>query len=129
MKVQRLDVETMKIEYNTSKSALPFSNGSEDIVRTIHITKMKVLNWRIKSLQDNTMSYNSDKDEWKLAVIATRKVTIPKGTKIAQFRVQLSQKATWWQKIKWLFSSSIKLEKVDFLDNPERGGFGSTGEK
>lgn len=90
---------------------------------------MKVLNWRIKSLQDNTMSYNSDKDEWKLAVIATRKVTIPKGTRIAQFRVQLSQKATWWQKIKWLFSSSIKLEKVDSLDNEERGGFGSTGEK
>ena len=85
---------------------------------------MKVLNWRIKSLQDNTMSYNSDNDEWKLAVIATRKVTIPKGTRIAQFRVQLSQKATWWQKIKWLFSSSIKLEKVDSLDNEERGGFG-----
>lgn len=129
MKVQRLDVETMKIEYNTSKSALPFSNGSEDIVRTIHITKMKVLNWRIKSLQDNTMSYNSDKDEWKMPVVATRKITIPQGTRICQFRIQLSQKATIWQKIKWLFSKKAKLEQVFSLENEERGGFGSTGTK
>lgn len=71
-------------------------------------------------------SYNSDKDEWKMPVMATRKVTIPKGTRIAQFRVQLSQKATFWQKVKWLFSSGIKIKKVESLNNPERGGFGST---
>lgn len=69
-------------------------------------------------------SYSSDKDEWKLPVVATRNVTIPKGTRIAQFRVQLSQKATVWQKIKWLLSSKIKLTKVASLNNPERGGFG-----
>jgi dUTPase len=59
--------------------------------------------------------------------MATRAVTIPKGTRIVQFRVQLSQKATVWQKIKWLFSGPIKIKKVDSLDNPTRGGFGSTG--
>jgi dUTPase len=32
-----------------------------------------------------------------------------------------------WQKLKWLFSSGIEIEQVDSLDNPERGGFGSTG--
>jgi len=74
-------------------------------------------------------TYSSDKDEWKMPVIATRAVTIPKGTRIAQFRIQLSQKATSWQKIKWLFSSGVKLKKVSHLNNPERGGFGSTGNK
>ena len=72
-------------------------------------------------------SYKSDKDEWKMPVVATRNITIPKGTRICQFRIQLSQKATMWQKIKWLFSSHVKLVKVLSLNNPERGGFGSTG--
>lgn len=71
-------------------------------------------------------SYCGDTDEWKLPVIATREVTIPKGTRIAQFRVQPSQMATPWQKIKWLFSSKPKLIKVTSLNNKARGGFGST---
>lgn len=80
-------------------------------------------------LQTNSMgiidrSYASDKDEWKLSIIATRTVTIPKGTRIAQFRVVPSQKATVWQKIKWLFSNGVKLMKVEYLNNPERKGFG-----
>lgn len=73
------------------------------------------------------MSYCGEEDEWKMPVMATREVTIPKGTRIAQFRVQLSQKATWWQKLKWLFNSSVKIEQVDSLGNPSRSGFGSTG--
>jgi dUTP pyrophosphatase len=96
------------------------------IVRSSSFKKWGILQSNSKGIIDYT--YSSDKDEWKLPVIATRKVTIPKGTRIAQFRIQLSQKATWWQKLKWLFSSSIKLEKVDSLKNEERGGFGSTGE-
>lgn len=72
-------------------------------------------------------TFSSDKDEWKLPVIATRSITIPKGTRIAQFRVQLSQKATVWQKLKWIFSRPIKLQKVSTLNNKVRGGFGSTG--
>ena len=72
-------------------------------------------------------SYCSDKDEWGMPMTATRAVIIPKGTRIAQFRIQLSQKATAWQKIKWLFSSKPKLIRVASLANEERGGFGSTG--
>lgn len=76
------------------------------------------------------MSYNSDKDEWKMPVVATRKITIPKGTRICQFRIQLSQKATVWQKIKWLFTKKAKLVQVFSLDNEERKGFGEgTGSK
>lgn len=85
-------------------------------------------------IQTNSMgiidnSYKSNEDEWKMSVLATRKVIIPKGTRIAQFRIQLSQKATLWQKLKWLMSSSVKIEKVSSLGNPVRSGFGSTGEK
>ena len=69
-------------------------------------------------------SYSSEKDEWKFPVVATRDVTIPKGTRVCQFRIQLNQKATVWQKLKWLFSGSAKLVKVDHLDNAPRGGFG-----
>ena len=69
-------------------------------------------------------AYCSEKDEWRYPVVATRAITIPKGTRVAQFKVQLSQKATRWQKIKWLFSSKPKLKPVTSLSNPKRGGFG-----
>ena len=72
-------------------------------------------------------SYCGEDDIWGMPIVATRAVTIPKGTRIAQFRVNLSQKATIWQKIKWLFSSGVKIQQVDHLDNPNRAGFGSTG--
>lgn len=77
-----------------------------------------------ESIIDN--SYKSDKDEWKIPMLATRYVKIPKGTRIAQFRIQLSQKATVWQKLKWLFTSSIEIVEVKALNNPPREGFGST---
>ena len=74
-------------------------------------------------------TYSSNDDEWKMPVIATRKVVIPKGTRIAQFRIQLSQKATTWQKINWLLSSKPKIVYVSSLSNAKRGGFGSTDNK
>ena len=51
------------------------------------------------------------------------------GERICQFRVNLSQKATVWQKIKWLFTSGFKFVEVDTLGGEDRGGFGSTGVK
>ena len=58
-----------------------------------------------------------------------RETTIEAGDRICQFRIQLSQKATMWQKIKWLLSSGIELVEVDDLGNENRLGFGSTGIK
>jgi hypothetical protein len=49
MKVQRLDVETMKIEYNISTSALHLHKGDEDIVRTAYITNKKMQKYMIIS--------------------------------------------------------------------------------
>lgn len=74
-------------------------------------------------------SYCGNDDEWKVPALPIRNTVIEKGDKIAQFRIVLSQKATMWQKIKWLFSSGIKLEYVETLSNKSRGGFGTTGTK
>ena len=74
-------------------------------------------------------TYCGDNDEWKLPVIAYRDTVIPEGNRVCQFEIKLSQKATVWQKIKWLLSSGIKIVEVDSLDNTDRGGFGSTGVK
>lgn len=74
-------------------------------------------------------SYNSEKDEWKFPALATRDAFIPRGTRICQFRIQLSQKATVWQKLRWLFSNKIKIMEVEHLNNKPRGGFGKGTDK
>lgn len=72
-------------------------------------------------------SYCGDNDIWKFPALAYKETTIHKNDRIAQFRIQLSQKATIWQKIKWLFTSGVKIQIVQSLSNNNRGGFGSTG--
>ena len=71
--------------------------------------------------------YKGDNDEWKAPLYAFKAVTIPKGTRICQFEIAPSQFATVWQKLRWLFSNKLLLEKVDMLGNENRGGIGSTG--
>lgn len=76
-------------------------------------------------------SYAGKDDIWKFQAAALRSshyeaVKISKGDRICQFEICLSQKATVWQKIKWLFTSGYKFKYVDSLPNKERGGFGST---
>lgn len=74
-------------------------------------------------------SYSGNDDEWKVNAVAFRNTTINVGDKIAQFEIVPSAKATFWQKLKWLFSSKIEFVQVDNLNNVNRGGFGSTGSK
>lgn len=71
--------------------------------------------------------YCGDNDEWRFHALAFNDTTINEGDRICQFRIQLSQKATMWQKIKWLLSSGVEIIEVDELDNPDRKGIGSTG--
>lgn len=72
-------------------------------------------------------SYSGNEDQWMVSIIPFQNSTIKKGDRIVQFRIVLNQKATIWQKIKWLFSTKIKFEYVEELNNNNRGGFGSTG--
>ena len=101
---------------------LPEGYEAHILPRSSTFKKYGIIQTNSKGIIDN--SYSSDKDEWKMPVLATRDIVIPKGERIAQFRIVLSQKATIWQKVKWMFSNTVKIIPVDSLDNPERGGFG-----
>lgn len=74
-------------------------------------------------------SYCGPDDIWKFNAIALKPCTIKKGDRICQFRIQLSQKATIWQKIKWLFTNGVRIKVIHKFNDKNRGGIGSTGVK
>ena len=59
-------------------------------------------------------SYCGTNDEWKLPVYATRDTVIEKGDRICQFRIMRNQ-------------PRLHFTRVEHLEGPDRGGFGSTG--
>lgn len=61
-------------------------------------------------------SYCGDNDQWYAPVVAIRDTTIPKDTRICQFRIVENQ-------------PEIEFVEVETLGNDDRGGIGSTGEK
>lgn len=73
--------------------------------------------------------YNGEDDQWHYVASPMTNTVISKGDRVCQFRIQLSQKATMWQKIKWLFSSGVEIVEVDNLSNNNRGGLGTSGVK
>lgn len=95
------------------------------VVRSSTPKKWGIMQANAYAVIDN--SYCGDNDEWKLPVITLKSTEIKAGTRIAQFRIQLSQKATMWQKLKWLFSNKIEICQVASLNNKDRKGIGSTG--
>jgi len=107
--------------------AMELPKGFEAVVnpRSSMFLKFGVVLANSQGVIDN--SYNGDNDEWKANLISLTGTTIKQGDRIVQFRIQLSQKATVWQKLKWLFCNGIKLVHVGELDHTNRGGHGSTG--
>lgn len=89
--------------------------------------KIGIIQTNSEAVIDN--SYCGNDDVWRYWITAMRDTKIYKGDRICQFRIQLSQKATVWQKIKWFFSSGVKLVEVKELSGKNRGGIGSTGVK
>lgn len=73
-------------------------------------------------------SYRGKEDVWKYSAKVckggTKAVKIPVGTRICQFEICLSQRATVWQKLMWLCTSGYEFEYVDDLEGVSRGGFG-----
>lgn len=109
--------------------AMKLPEGYEAVIlpRSSTFKKYGIILSNSQGIIDN--AYGGNNDEWKAAVIPLKDTTINKGTRIVQFKIQLSQKATMWQKLKWLFSSKIEFEYVEDLESNDRGGFGSTGDK
>ena len=70
-------------------------------------------------LQTNSMgvvdyTYRGDGDQWYMPAWATRDVTVEKNARICQFRIVRNQ-------------PRLKFTRVERLEGPDRGGFGSTG--
>ena len=59
-------------------------------------------------------SYCGDEDVWKFPALAMRQTVIHKGDRICQFRIM--------QKM-----PPVRFEEAEKLEDPSRGGFGSTG--
>lgn len=106
---------------------LPAGMEAHVVPRSSTFKKWHILLANSYGIIDN--SYCGEEDEWKFPAIAFDNVDIPKGTAIAQFRIVPSQRATFWQKLKWLFSSGVEIVYVPTLRSESRGGFGSTGDK
>lgn len=109
--------------------AMKLPKGFEAMLlpRSSTFKKYGIIQTNSQGVIDET--YCGNNDEWKMPVIAYKDVTIPANERICQFRIQLSQKASIWQKLKWLFSNKIELVEVDSLSDENRDGFGSTGSK
>lgn len=120
---------TADLEYIPLGVAMQLPKGFEAIVAPRSSTPNKFGIMCANSFGVIDGCYCGNNDEWKFPVVAIRPTFIEKGCRICQFKIQLSQKATLWQKIKWLFSSGVELVKVDNLQENNRGGFGSTGIK
>lgn len=73
-------------------------------------------------------TYCGQKDRWKFAGVAIKDGEIFEGDRVCQFRINLNQKATVWQKLRYMIST-IEFVEVPYLDSPSRGGFGSSGKK
>lgn len=70
--------------------------------------------------------FKGNNDMISIDVVALRDTYIPSSKRIAQLKFTLSQKATIWQKLKWLFSNKIVFEEVKESPFKDRGGYGST---
>lgn len=116
-----------EFKYLSLGIAMKLPEGYEALVlpRSSTFKKYGILLANSTGVIDN--SFSSDKDIWHFPAYATKNVNIEAGTRICQFRIQLSQKATFWQKLKWLFGGKIVLKEVLCLDGIQRGGLGSTG--
>jgi dUTP pyrophosphatase len=118
-----------EITYIPLGIAMQLPDGFEAIVvsRSSAAKNMGVMLANGIAVIDN--SYKGDNDQWHFPALPIRNTTIPRNTRICQFKIQLSQKATMWQKLKWMLSSGIELIEVNNLDNVNRGGLGSTNKK
>ena len=59
-------------------------------------------------------SYYGDSDQWGYPVVASKDITIPKGTRLCQFRINKVQ-------------PEIIFQETESLSRNSRGGFGTSG--
>lgn len=116
-----------KVTYIPLGVAMKLPEGYEAIMASRSSAAKKMGIMMANGIGVVDQSYCGDDDQWHFPAVTLRKTSIAQNTRLCQFRIQLSQKATLWQRIKWLFVSGIELEEVQALGNENREGLGSTG--
>lgn len=96
--------------------AMILPKGYEALVipRSSTFKKYGIIQANSVGLIDET--YCGNNDEWHFPAYATRNISIPKNTRICQFRIIEHQ-------------PPVGIVEVTELSEVNRGGFGSTGEK
>lgn len=121
--------------YAQTKLQIEIPKGCESLVvpRSSNFKNYEIIQTNHMGIIDQ--EYCGPNDEWMIPISLIKAPTkgkaiiIPAKTRLGQFRIQLSQRASIWQKLRWLLSSGIKIVEVNELNNPNRGGFGSTGKQ
>lgn len=104
--------------------AMELPDGFEAIIASRSSTAKKIGVMLANGIGIIDNSYKGDSDQWMFPVITLRKTSIALNTRLCQFRIQLSQKATFWQKVKWFMATGIRLVEVESLGNEDRNGLG-----
>ena len=126
---EQVSTRDVKFDYKLIRLgvAMKLPKGFEAVVnpRSSTMQSHRVISANSQGVIDN--SYCGNDDEWRFPAIAMEDTTIFQSHRICQFRIQPSQNATVWQKLRWLFSGKVKFEVVDDLKGNNRGGFGTSG--
>ena len=91
---------------------LPEGYEAHIVPRSSTCKKWGIIQANHMGVVDN--SYCGDNDIWKFPAIAVRDTIIYKNDRICQFRIVKKQ-------------PEFEFEEVDYLEGPDRGGFGTTG--
>lgn len=95
---------------------LPEGYEANIVPRSSTFAKFGILQTNSFGVIDNT--YCGDNDIWFFPAYATRDVSIPRGTRICQFRIAPTMRSRLGE---------ITFEEVETLGHEDRGGHGSTG--
>lgn len=113
--------ETVKLEAGDYKiislgvsMKLPEGYEAHVVPRSSTYKKWGIIQTNHMGIIDN--SYSGDGDVWGMPVVALRDTVINENDRICQFRLVKRME-------------DIGIEEVEHLDGPNRGGFGSTGER
>ena len=95
---------------------LPEGYEGELRPRSSTYKKWKIIQTNSVGTVDN--SYCGDGDIWYFPALAIEKTTIHKNDRICQFRIVKTMRSE---------NPDLKITTVEYLDNKNRGGIGSTG--
>lgn len=96
---------------------LPRGHEANIVPRSSTFSKFGVLQTNSYGVIDST--YCGDEDEWFFPAYATRDTHIPVGARICQFRINRT--------MSYVTHNEVNFLEVNKLNNPNRGGHGSTG--